>query len=137
MTPSTSLGTGAGGALAAAAKARLAGVAGLNGVFDVRPWQAAHPYAIVDAGVEIDWSHKTGAGREVRLAIAIHDKGERPERLRRLIAAAEGAMDGLAGPAEGWRIVSLAFLRGRVVADGRDGWIGAIDYRARMLAAGE
>ncbi len=123
----------AGGALAAAAKARLAGVAGLTGVFDARPWQAAHPYATVDAGAEIDWSHKTGAGREVRLVIAIRDKGERPERLRRLIAAAEGAMDGLAGAAEGWRIVSLVFLRGRVVADGRDGWIGTIDYRARML----
>ena len=134
--PSTALGTGAGHALAAVAKARLAGVAGLNGVFDVRPWQAAHPYATVDAGAQTDWSHKTGAGREVRLVIAIHDKGERPERLHGLIAAAEGAMDGLEGLAGGWRIVSLVFLRGRIVADGRDGWIGTIDYRARMLAAG-
>lgn len=126
----------AGEMLAAAARARLADVAGLTGVFDLRPWQAAHPYATVDAGAEIDWSHKTGAGREIRLAIAIHDKGERPERLRRLIAAAEGAMAGLAVPGEGWRIVSLAFLRGRVVADGREGWIGTIDYRARMLETG-
>jgi hypothetical protein len=124
----------AGEALVNAAAARLAGVAELTGVFDARPWQAAHPYATVDAGAETDWSHKTGAGREVRLAITIRDKGERPERPRRLIAAAENAMAGLAGEAGGWRIVSLVFLRSRIVADGRDGWIGAIDYRVRMLA---
>lgn len=133
MSPSASLGASAGAALAAVAKSRLAGIAGLSGVFDVRPWQAAHPYATVDTGAETDWSHKTGQGREIRLAIAIHDKGERPERLRRLIAAAERAMAAPAGEAEGWRIVNLAFLRGRIVPDGRDGWVGTIDYRARML----
>ncbi|MBX3562461.1 MAG: DUF3168 domain-containing protein [Sphingomonas sp.] len=124
----------AGEALAKAATAKLAGIAGLSGIFDARPWQAAHPYATVDAGAEADWSHKTGAGREVRLAIAIRDKGERPERLRRLIAAAEAAMAGPDMATGGWRIVSLAFLRMRIVPDGRDGWIGTIDYRARMLA---
>lgn len=136
-TPSTSLGAGASGMLIAAARARLAGIAGLSGVFDARPWQAAHPYATVDAGAETDWSHKTGTGRDIRLAITIRDKGERPERLRGLIAAAETAMAGLPAQASDWRIVSLAFLRSRIAADGRDGWIGTIDYRARLLAAGE
>ncbi len=135
MSPSAALVTGAGAALAAAAKARLAGIAELSGAFEVRPWQAAHPYATVDTGAETDWSHKTGRGREVRLAIAIRDRGERPDRLRRLIAAAEGAMAAPLQETEGWRTVSLAFLRGRIVPDGRDGWIGTIDYRVRMLSA--
>lgn len=125
---------GAGAALAAAAKARLAGMAELRGVFEARPWQAAFPHATVDTGAEIDWSHKSGAGREVRLAITIRDKGERTERLRALIAAAEYALSGLAGQADGWRVVSLIFLRSRIVEDGREGWAGTIDYRARMLA---
>jgi hypothetical protein len=36
------------------------------------------PYAIVETGPEIDWSHKSGAGRELRLAVTLRDKGERP-----------------------------------------------------------
>ncbi len=134
MSGAATFATGAGEALAIAAKMRLADVTALTGIFDMRPWQAAHPYATVDAGAETDWSHKTGKGREVRLAIAIRDKSERPERLRRIVAAAEQAMASLPGEADGWRIVSLAFLRGRIVPDGRDGWIGTIDYRGRMLA---
>lgn len=124
----------AGAMLAQAARTRLSQVRELTGIFDARPWQAAHPFATVDADAETDWSHKSGQGREVRLAIAIHDAGERPDRLRRLIAAAQEAMAAVETPPGGWRIVSLAFLRSRIVANGREAWIGRIDYRARLLA---
>lgn len=125
--------TGAGAALAAAVTAALGEVAGLNGAYDGPPLQAAFPYAIVDAGAESDWSHKSGEGRELRLAVTIRDQGERPARLRALIGAAEAAIGAVAGDFDGWRLVTLVFLRSRMLRAPGAGWTAAVDYRARML----
>lgn len=125
---------GAGEALTAAATVRLATIASLSGVHEAAPIQAAFPYATVEAGPEADWGHKTGIGREVRLVVTIRDKGERPERLRKLMSAGETAMTELE-PLADWTVVSLIFLRSRIVAEGKGGWAGVLDYRARMLAA--
>lgn len=119
----------ASGALQAAAVAALRP---LMAVYDGPPLQAAFPYAVVEAGPETDWSHKTGEGREARIAILVRDAGERPERLRTLMETAQAAVDGIAAT-EGWQIVTLHFLRGRVARETKNGWAGAIDYRARML----
>lgn len=125
--------SGASGALTAAAVAALDGVAGLNGAYDGPPLQAAFPYAVVEAGPERDWSHKSGEGRELRLAATLFDKGERPARLRALMAAAEAALDGIPVELDGWRLVNLVFLRGRMLRSNVAAWSGVIEYRARML----
>lgn len=70
--------TTAGEALTAAATARLKPLASLAGVHEAAPIQAARPYATVEAGPETDWSHKTGLGREVRLAVTIRDAASGP-----------------------------------------------------------
>ena len=124
----------ASGSLAGAALVALAGVESLSGRYDGPPLKAAFPYAIVEAGAESDWSHKSGAGREIRLAVTIRDKGERPDRLRRLIAAAETAVMAIGGEADGWRIASLVFLRSRTMRESGLGWAGVSEFRARMLA---
>jgi len=124
---------GAGDALCAAALAALGGVADLNGVYDGPPIRAAFPYAVVEAGPESDWSHKSGTGRELRLAVVIRDSGERPARLRALIQAAEAAIGGVGGALDGWQVVTLHFLRSRMLREAGAGRAGAIDYRARML----
>lgn len=126
--------SGAGTALQAAAIAAIAALPELNGAFTLAPVQAAFPHAIVDAGFELDWSHKSGVGREVRLAITVRDQGEHPDRLQRLTAAVETAVGGIASPA-GWSLVSLRFIRSRIVREPRRGWAAAIDYRARMLSS--
>ena len=124
-------------ALAGAAGAALAGVAGLA-VHGGPPLQAAFPHAIVETGPESDWSHKSGAGRELRLAVTIRDRGERPDRLRHLTAQAEAAVAAVEA-VEGWQLVTLRFVRSRIVAPARGGaeaeWAGVIEYRARLLAA--
>jgi hypothetical protein len=124
----------AGAALQAAAIAALQEATGIGGVYDGPPLQAAYPYAVVETGPEIDWGLKSGTGREVRLAVIVRDQGERPGRLHRLIAEAEAAMSGLAA-VEGWQIVTMRFLRSRVVRETRGPWSGVIEYRARMLAS--
>lgn len=125
---------GAGETLAEAAMAALGRLAGLNGAYDGPPLQAVHPFAVVEAGPETDWSHKSGEGREVRLAVTIRDKGERPTRPRRLMREAEAALASIAGgDTNGWQIVTLAFFRSRLVPGTERGWAGVLDYRARML----
>ena len=123
----------AGEALAGAAMAALRALAGLNGVYEGRPVQAAAPYGLVETGPELDWSHKSGTGRELRLAVVLRGKGERPAGLRALAGEAEAAVEGLAGEIGGWRLVSLVFMRSRLVAEAPGAWVAVSEFRARLL----
>jgi hypothetical protein len=118
--------------LQAAAVAALQGVAELGGIFEGPPLQAVAPYAVVDIGPEANWGHKSGAGREVRLSVTIRDEGELPARLRRLIAEAEAALGTLSAVA-GWQLVTMRFLSSRAARDRQGGWIGLVEFRARLL----
>ena len=123
----------AGAALQAAAVAALQGIAELGGVHDGPPVQAAVPYAVVEAGPEADWGHKSAAGRELRLAVTIRDEGERPARLRRLMGECETALAGIAA-VSGWQVVTMRFLASRTAKDRQGGWAGLVEFRARLLA---
>jgi hypothetical protein len=127
--------SGAGSALKAAAIEALEALE-LGGVYPGPPLQAAFPHAMVEAGPEADWGHKSGRGRELRLAVTLRDSGERPERAQAFADVAEAAIEaGLT--LEGWRLVTIALVRRRTLAEGRGGgagWRVAIEFRARMLA---
>lgn len=126
---------GAGEPLAAAVMASLEGVQGLSGCYEGRPLQATFPYALVEAGLETDWGHKSGNGREVRLAVTVRDEGERPARLRELMAEVEAAVAGTPQTFEGWRLVTLVMLRSNLLPESGGRWSGVLLYRARLLAA--
>jgi Protein of unknown function (DUF3168) len=122
-------------ALEAAIVAALRAATGLA-VYDSPPVQAVFPYALVDCGPESDWGHKSGKGRELRVAVIVRDSGERPVRLRALMNDVEAALE--AGPeAAGWKVVTFVWLRSRSLREGRAPgpveWTGVSEYRARML----
>ena len=121
----------AGGALQSAIATSLGGVGGLTGVFDGPPARASYPYVALDATTESDWSHKSGAGREVLVAITLWD--DQPTRLHDLADAVEAALQA-PGPVVGWQLVSMRLVRRRVVRDVAGPWAAAVDFRARMLA---
>ena len=120
----------AGGALQSAIAAALANVQDLTGVFDGPPARAAYPYAALDATTESDWSHKSGDGREVLVAITLWD--DQPVRLHQLADEVEAEVQRLSG-IFGWELVTMRLLRRRVVRDVAGPWAAAIDFRARML----
>jgi hypothetical protein len=122
----------AGGALQAALAAALAGESRLTGIFDGPPARASFPYAVLDAGSESDWSHKSGQGREVMVALTLWD--EEPARLAELADTAEQLAAGVGDPG-GWQLVSMRLIRRRTVRDVAGPWAAAIDFRARLLAA--
>ena len=121
----------AGGALQEAIAVALQGQMGLTGVYDGPPARAAFPYVVLDCGTELEWGHKTGRGREVLLAVTLWD--EQPARLHGLVDGIEAAVTAINSVA-GWQLVSVAFLKRRIVRDVAGPWAAAMDFRARLLA---
>jgi hypothetical protein len=110
---------------------RLGTIAGLTGAYEVSPVQALVPYVEVEVGAEREWGHKSGDGREIRLAMLFHDKGERSVRLRQFMSEAEERLGSAALDGD-WQLVSLSFVRSQIVRNGA-GWMGMLEYRARLL----
>jgi hypothetical protein len=126
---------GAGEALQAAAMTALGTIDGL-GIYEGPPVQAVYPYAVIEAGPESDWSHKTGQGRDVRFAVTLRDRGERPVRLRALMDQSETALATLSGNISGWQLVTMLFLRSKLVREPTNSgqiWAAMIEYRALMM----
>jgi hypothetical protein len=136
-------GAGASETVLARAAAALKTITGL-GVYDAPPVQAVAPYLVVEAGPESDWGYKGGTGRELRLAMTLWDRGERPMRLRELTRAAQIKVESIEGEGDsaelgdGWQLVSLHFLRERAVPPRPPTPNGLhasmVEYRARLLA---
>ena len=122
----------AGGTLQSAIATALGALPDLTGVYDGPPARAAYPYAAIDATTESDWSHKSGEGREVLVAITLWD--DQPVRLHALADQVEASLAALS-TAPGWALVTMRLLRRRIVRDVTGPWAAAIDFRARMLAA--
>ncbi len=105
----------------------------ISGIFDGPPASAAFPYIALATGASLDWSHKDGVGRELSLALAIHDDGETAARLHRVMALVEEALEpGLDSPA-GWQVVTFDFRRTRILRSAVSPWSGLVEYRARVL----
>ena len=121
----------AGMALAAAISEALAVLPVAGGVHQGAATGAAFPHAAIDIGPESEWGAKDRAGREVRVALTIADKGADPARLTALMEKAETAVLGIVTVA-GWELATLRFARSRVVRNG-GGWSGVSEFRARLL----
>ncbi|MEO9599623.1 DUF3168 domain-containing protein [Parasphingorhabdus sp.] len=105
----------------------------ISGIYDGPPPRAAFPYIALATGASLDWSHKGGVGRELSLALTVHDDGDTAARLHRVMALVEDALEpGLDDPA-GWQIVTFDFRRTRVLRSAVSPWSGLIEYRARVL----
>lgn len=116
-----------------AALAGAEGIAGVAAVFDAVPARAALPYIVIGDGLAFDWSHKSGRGREHRIALSLWDEGGRTARLQALMAAVGAAIEALAPDLPTNRIASIALLRERLVRDPAGPWAGLIEYRVRTL----
>jgi hypothetical protein len=123
----------AGAALQTSIAASLGRIEGLSGVFDGPPARASYPYVALDATTESDWSHKSGEGREVLVAITVWD--DQPVRLHSLADEVEAALQA-PGPIDAWQLVTMRLVRRRVMRDVAGPWAAAVDVRARMLALG-
>ena len=122
----------AGASLQAALASVIGTLSELTGVFDGPPARAAYPYAAIDASTESDWSHKSGSGREVLVAVSVWD--DQPARLQALADSVEAQVLAT-NITDAWQLVSLNLIRRRTIRDVAGPWATAIDFRARLLTA--
>jgi len=87
----------------------------ISGIFDGPPPRADFPYIALATGASLDWSHKGGVGRELSLALTVHDDGETAARVHRVMALVEEGLVAPSGaaPAE-WRFTGVHMHRARV-----------------------
>lgn len=102
-------------------------------VFDAPPVRSAAPWAVVEEPVLAARNAAGVTGRTGSFAIDFRDGGERPMRLRGLMALTEELVDLLpTALPDGWRLASLALARSRL-ARGKDGWIGRSEWAVRVF----
>lgn len=107
----------------------------LNAVVEEAPARTALPWLAVAASASIDWSAKDVPGREVRIALELHCRGDQPGAAAELVAAIEARIAALPALQSGFMVVTTYFLRAR--AEMRSGNTRAVllEYRFRVLAA--
>lgn len=108
----------------------------VSGIYDGPPPRARFPYVALATGAALDWSFKGGTGRELSLALTVHDDGVSGARLHHVMALVEDALAGGLVGSGGWQIVTFDFRRTRVLRSAVSPWNGLIEYRARVLREG-
>ena len=121
-------------ALLAWLSADAALAAQLNAVTEEAPSRTALPWLAVAASASADWSAKEAPGREVRIALELHCRGDQPGAAAALVAGIEARIAALPPDQSGLRIVSVIFLRARAEMRAANTRAVLLEYRFRVLA---
>jgi hypothetical protein len=115
-----------------AADPALAGT--LNAVVEEVPSRTAPPWLAIAASASADWSTKDQAGREVRVALELHCRGDRPDTAATLVSAIESRIAALPAAQMGFRVVTAQFLRARAEQRAANTRAILLEYRFRVLS---
>ena len=105
----------------------------LNAVEEESPVAASPPWLGIAASAAADWSGKTFAGREVRVALELADRTDDGAATAETIAMIERRLATMAPVQQGYRIVSTHFLRSRAERRAKGLRAVLIEYRFRLL----
>lgn len=108
--------------------------ASLNAVTEEAPSRTALPWLAIAASASVDWSTKTQAGREVRIALELHCRGDTPAAAAELVAAIEARIATFPRAQPGFDVASRRFLRARAEQRGESRHAILIEYAFRLLA---
>ncbi|MFM5954291.1 MAG: DUF3168 domain-containing protein [Novosphingobium sp.] len=106
----------------------------LNAVTEEAPSRTALPWLAIAASASADWSAKDRAGREVRIALELHCRGDRPDSAATLVGAIESRIASLPSAQTGFQLVTASFLRARAEQRAANTRAILIEYRFRVLA---
>lgn len=107
----------------------------LNAIAEEAPSRTAWPWLAVAASASADWSAKEVAGREVRIALELHCRGDQPDSAGALVAAIEARVTALPQAQSGFQVVTAQFLRARAEQRAANTRAVLLEYRFRVLAA--
>lgn len=105
----------------------------LNSISEEAPLRASIPWLGIAASASADWSTKDRSGREIRIALELHCRGDDPLTAAALAPAVEARVAALPAAQTSFDIASAVFLRAR--AEQRAGNVRSvmIEYRFRVL----
>lgn len=106
----------------------------LNAVVEETPSRTALPWLAIAASASADWSAKDRLGREVRVALELHCRGDEPDAAGTLVGAIENRITTLPSAQTGFQVVTSQFLRARAEQRGSNTRAILIEYRFRLLA---
>lgn len=109
--------------------------ASLNALVEEVPSRTALPWLAIAASAGSDWGTKDCPGREVRLALELHCRGDQPSTAADLSAAVEDRLAAMPYAQDGFSLVSIAFLRSRAEQRAGNARAVLLEYRFRLLAA--
>lgn len=107
----------------------------LNAIVEEAPSRTALPWLALAASASADWSTKTARGREVRLALELHCRGDRADDAALLVGRIEALVEGLPPQQCGFRIANVQFLRARAEQRPANTRAILLEYRFRLIAA--
>jgi len=106
----------------------------LNAVSEEAPAKAALPWLAIATSASIDASTKDRDGREVRIALELHCRGDRPDTAAELVSAIENRIASLPAQQDGYRIVFANFIRARSQQRAANVRSILTEYRFRLFA---
>lgn len=106
----------------------------INVVAEEAPARASLPWLGIATSASADWSVKGAAGREVRVALEFHYRGDDPATGITAAQAIEDRVAALPRAQDGFDVVSIVFLRSRVEQRPGNNRAALVEYRFRVLA---
>jgi hypothetical protein len=106
----------------------------LNGIAEEAPSRTALPWLALAASASADWSTKTAPGREVRVALELHCRGDRAADAAPLVGAIEARVESLPSAQPDFTIVGVQFLRARAEQRPSNTRAILLEYRFRLIA---
>ncbi|WP_159976670.1 MULTISPECIES: DUF3168 domain-containing protein [unclassified Novosphingobium] len=110
-------------------------VSSLNAVTEEAPSRSSLPWLAIAASASTDWSCKTAPGREVRVALELHCRGDAPDAAADVVAAIEARIETLPRTQPAFHVATVQFLRARAEQRGESRRAILLEYRFRLLAA--
>ncbi|MCB2065812.1 MAG: DUF3168 domain-containing protein [Erythrobacter sp.] len=107
--------------------------AALNAVTEEAPSRASAPWLGIAASASTDWSTKQLRGREVRVALELHLRGEEAAEASALVAQVEDRVESLPRDQGEFTVASTTFLRARAEQRPRNERAVLLEYRFRLL----
>jgi hypothetical protein len=106
----------------------------LNAITEEAPSRTALPWLAIATSASVDCSTKTEAGYEIRIAVELHLRGDQPEHGAAVTAAVQASIAALPRDMDGFRIVTLQFLRSRAEQRANNTRAMLLEYRFRTIA---
>lgn len=107
--------------------------AALNSIEEEAAVTSSPPSLAIATSASADWSSKTSSGREVRIALELVDRSDRPDTTAAIAARIEQRIATLGPDQTGFRIVTTQFLRSRAERRPRSLRAVLLEYRFRLL----